>query len=162
MYRCVPVLALALTLAGFVWQGSPRGHAIVATPSSVGATCRASDVRRTVARFVAASNSRERQALDVLIARDGLFQWFTIDDRDPRRSVGFYKRGLLLRYLAGRRGGANFRLLSFAFNGRGGTFGHFEYRLAVTSPSVRVLYRGKGAVTCSTPHRIAVWSMGNT
>jgi len=64
--------------------------------------------------------------------------------------------------LAGRRGSANFRLLSFAFNGRGGTFGHFEYRLAVTSPSVRVLYGGKGAVTCSTPHRIAVWSMGNT
>lgn len=145
-----------------MWHGSPRANAIVATPASASASCRASDVRRTVLRFVAASNSRERRALDALVARDSVFQWFTIEDRDPRRSAGFYERGLLLRYLAGRRGGANFRLLSFAFNGRGGVYGHFEYRLAVTSPSVRVVYEGKGAVTCNTPNpRITVWSMGN-
>ena len=161
MSRYVPLLALSLTLAGFAWPGSLRANAIVATPASAGSTCRAADVRRTVVRFIAASNSRKRQALDVLIARDGLFQWFTIDDRDPRRSAGFYERGLLLRYLTGRRGGASFRLLSFKSNGRGGAFGHFEYRLAVTSPSVRVRYRGKGAVICSTPPRIMVWSMGN-
>jgi hypothetical protein len=91
-----PLLAVALTLAGFVSHGSPPANATVATPAGVGATCRASDVRRTVVRFVAAGNSRERQALDALIAREGLFQWFTIDDRDRRRSVGFYKRGPLL------------------------------------------------------------------
>jgi len=160
--RYAPLLALSLTLAGFAWHDSPRANAIAATPSSAGAMCGAADVRRTVVRFAAASNSRERRALDHLIARDGLFLWFTIDDRDPRRSAGFYERGPLLRYLAGRRGGAKFRLLSFAFNGRGDFHGHFDYRLAVTSRSVRLVYRGKGAVTCTTPHRIAVWSMGNT
>jgi hypothetical protein len=66
-----------------------------------------------------------------------------------------------VRYLAAPRGGASFRLLSFTFNGRGGAHGHFEYRLVVTSPSVRVRYDGKGAVTCGTPPRIAVWSMGD-
>jgi hypothetical protein len=65
-----------------------------------------------------------------------------------------------LRYLAGRRGGASFRLRSFGFNGRGGAYGDFEFRLAVTYRSLRVVYDGKGAVTCTTPHRIAVWSMG--
>jgi hypothetical protein len=112
-------------------------------------------------RFVAAANGRERPALDNLIARDGLFQWFTIDDRNPLRSVGHYERRPLVRYLAGRRDGATFKLLSFAFNGRGGPYGHFGYRLAVTSPRTRLLYDGKGAVTCDTPHRIVVWSMGN-
>lgn len=112
-------------------------------------------------RFVAAANGRDREALDALIARDGRFLWFTIDDRDRRRRVGFYERGRLIRYLAGRRGGETFRLLSFVSSGRDGAHGHFEYRLARASPSVRVRYEGKGAMTCSTPHRIAVWSMGN-
>lgn len=125
------------------------------------AICGAQDVRQTVLRFIAAANGRERAALDKLIAGNGLFQWFTIDDRNPRRSVGFYERRLLVRYLAGARGGANYRLLSFVFNGRGAAYGQFVYGVAVSSPRARLLYHGKGAVTCETSRRIAVWSMGN-
>jgi hypothetical protein len=160
--QAAQLLALSLTLGFAVPSQAPKEEkAIVETRPSTTATCRAQDVRRRVMRFVASANGRERLALVDLIADDGLFQWFTIDDRNPRRSVGFYRRRPLLRYLSGRRDGANYRLLSFVFNGRGAAYGHFEYRLAVALPRARLLYNGKGAVTCQTPHRIAVWSMGN-
>jgi hypothetical protein len=151
---------LTATLLSLTSNVSMKANAAVRLPTVAEQRCGASDVRRVVVRFIAASNSRDTTKLDALVARDDLFRWFTIEDRERRRHVGIYRRGLLVRYLARHRRGETFRLVSFRFNGSGG-YGHFEYRLAVTRPSVRVLYDGKGAVTCTAPHRVAVWSMGN-
>jgi hypothetical protein len=160
--KAVQLSILSLALTGFAWQSdAPQTAASAATRNRATANCRAQEVRQSVMRFVAAANGRERSILHNLVAGDSLFQWFTIDDRNSRRSVGFFERRLLLLYLAGRRDGATFKLLSFSFNGRGGAYGHFGYRLAVSSRASRLLYDGKGAVTCEVPPRIAVWSMGN-
>jgi hypothetical protein len=129
---------------------------------SVVPLCTAAQVRGLVTQHISAFNAGDRAKLDRLWERDR-FQWYSTLAPGERSNDEAKRRSTLMRYFAGRHARhERLRLRSFRFNSNSNAYGHFEYRLwrsadELAAPQAVV---GKGAATCGSTGRIAVWSMG--
>lgn len=86
-----------------------------------------------------------------------------MDDPVQPRDLGADDRSGLLRYLARRqRARERQRVLSFAFNGSSGAYGHFELVLLREANDLApTRYAAKGAALCTSGRaRVAAWAMG--
>ena len=124
--------------------------------------CTGTQVRSLVTQHIAAFNAGDRAKLERLWERDR-FQWYSTQAPGERFSEEAKRRSTLMRYFADRHTQhERLRLRSFRFNGNSNSYGHFEYRLWRSADELATpqAVLGKGAATCGTAGRIAVWSMG--
>ena len=136
--------------------------------SSAAATqpgCSPAQIRAVIARFVTAFNAGNRKALNDTWVDKLSFKWYGVTSAPGLRPFpDAVQRSTLLAYFAERHAAhERLQLTKVKVNGvTAGAYGNFEFELLRSAADLTdgpKLYRGKGAVTCSTG-RLMVWSMG--
>ena len=127
--------------------------------------CSPPETRAAITRFVTAFNGGNRKALNEAWVNRLSFKWYGVTSPPGVRTMeAAARRSTLLPYFAERHAAhERLHLTKVKVNGvTAGAYGNFEFELLRTAddlPGGPRLYRGKGAVTCSTG-RLMVWSMG--
>ena len=127
--------------------------------------CSPAQMRAVIARFVTAFNAGNRKALNDTWVDKLSFKWYGVTSAPGLRPFpDAVQRSTLLAYFAERHAAhERLQLTKVKVNGvTAGAYGNFEFELLRSADDLiggPKLYRGKGAVTCSTG-RLMVWSMG--
>lgn len=157
--RCVTCLRrIALSLASLALLAA----GLAPSAGFAFPVCTDAQVRGLVTQHLAAFNRGDRAKLDRLWERDR-FGWYSTLAPGARSGEAAKRRSTLLRYFAARHAHhERLRLRTLTINQPSNGYGNFEYRLWRSADELpaAVAVVGKGAATCGSSGRLAVWSMG--
>jgi hypothetical protein len=128
------------------------------TPSRAASSCTAYSTWRSAQTFLGAANRGDRVALERLIAKNGRFKSFSVDDPRPLLAFGTDDQANLVAYLSSKR--QTLTMYDFAFTGVTGEYANFGFRLWRSVDGFRHrAYEGKAAMVCATG-RLGLLAMG--
>jgi hypothetical protein len=135
-----------------------------ATPAVPRKGCTPAQTRTIVHQFVAAFNSGDRRALNLLWGGKLYFNWYAVlGDPGRRDQQEARRRDTLMAYFAARyAAGERLNLTELRINGATIGARGFDYRLTRGADDLAggpATYLGKGASSCLTG-RLITWTMG--
>lgn len=161
MLVALAIALMLVTVSACSSQRPPSGHedsAGVATTAGRPSLCSSATSRDLVARFLRADRADAKAVVELFIAPEPAFEWFSTRDRIQPEAMN---RSSLSSYLAEREErNVHQSLEEFTFNGVDGGHGNFAFVIRESTLTESVRYPGKGAVDC-TSGKLIVWSEGS-